>query len=304
MPVLDYPTIERVLAAEPPPQLFHYTSPAGLIGIAETRRLWATNAVFLNDRKELVHAIDYVHEVVENRLGTSGSKNLLSDSEKTLLKEMDRHAGAAATGIFVASLTEMGDQLSQWRAYCPPSGGYSIGFPSDQLKSMALAQEYYLTPCVYDHSTQLAIIEELIDHHVKLYRKRIKGKQTCVEVRTDVVWAFQTEVTRYGPILKHPSFSEEREWRLVSSPYSSGDARICYRPGRNSIVPYSEFALYDGGHPVLIRTLLEPQRSLLVTVGPTAADLNAAVFAVTSLFKSCFGMDCWHTVSEVPYRGL
>src|ERR1700723_3779531 len=39
--------------AEEHPELFHYTSAGGLEGILKTQTLWATNALFLNDRWEI-----------------------------------------------------------------------------------------------------------------------------------------------------------------------------------------------------------------------------------------------------------
>lgn len=45
-------------AGEAPPRtLSHYTTLEGLKGIVEARRLWASNASFLNDKAELSHAL-------------------------------------------------------------------------------------------------------------------------------------------------------------------------------------------------------------------------------------------------------
>ena len=123
---VQYPTIQRIFTTKPPSHLFHYTSPVGLIGIAQTKKLWATHIRFLNDLKELGHAVDYVCNAIGNRLNASVFKDTYSEPERGLLQGMAQYAGAVAIGVFVASLTEMGDQLSQWRAYCPPAGGYAI----------------------------------------------------------------------------------------------------------------------------------------------------------------------------------
>src|SRR5678816_1780308 len=39
-----------------PPRLYHYTTPAGLLGIVENNKLWATHINYLNDATELGYA--------------------------------------------------------------------------------------------------------------------------------------------------------------------------------------------------------------------------------------------------------
>src|SRR5687768_2712440 len=52
--------------ARPPKILYHYTSAAGLQGILDTRRMWATHARFLNDPSELDYGLQLVRQVVTN----------------------------------------------------------------------------------------------------------------------------------------------------------------------------------------------------------------------------------------------
>ena len=49
---------------------------------------------------------------------------------------------------------------------------------------------------------------------------------------------------RIAAILKHPSFQEEEEWRMVSPVFSDLDrAPIRFREGTSMLVPYLEFRL-------------------------------------------------------------
>ena len=41
-------TVEEAAAENPPAVLHHYTSSDGLLGIIQTRELWATNVLYLN----------------------------------------------------------------------------------------------------------------------------------------------------------------------------------------------------------------------------------------------------------------
>ena len=38
-----------------PDYLYHYTTPAGLLGIFETKSIWLTHSSFLNDAKEFIY---------------------------------------------------------------------------------------------------------------------------------------------------------------------------------------------------------------------------------------------------------
>lgn len=294
------PTLKETLETTPPDLLFHYTSPTGLIGIVESKKLWATNIRYLNDAKELDHAVEYFLLCLKN---LSRPGNSYTPEELSLFKRMGENIYTAGGDIYVFSLSAERDLLSQWRAYCPPNGGYSVGFPSSQLKVMANKQGFYLTPCVYDHANQYAIVSDIIGGHLQYFHSLLSNHtgEDTKDIYERVVSSFAQYVARYGPLLKHRSFSEEREWRLVSSPLQIGHPKISYRAGRYSIIPYLEFDLVDNEKP----SLVEPgnsRRSLSVVVGPTA-DSAASQLAVQSLLLKNFGMGCWHGRSEAPYRG-
>ena len=80
------PTVDRILSTAPPPRLFHYTSPEGLIGIAKSKTLWATYVRFLNDAKELHHAVDVAQNLIKNLLEAPVHRNHYSEPERKLLQ--------------------------------------------------------------------------------------------------------------------------------------------------------------------------------------------------------------------------
>src|SRR5215510_2035523 len=95
------PTLDRILAAEPPDLLFHYTSPTGLIGIVKEKQVWATNITYLNDAKEIGHAVDYAMHFLKNLQAPHWTLEV-----RELLQQMHDNAGAAARRIYLFSLTE------------------------------------------------------------------------------------------------------------------------------------------------------------------------------------------------------
>lgn len=48
----------RLTRTHKPRTLYHYTSDSGLLGIIETKSIWATNVRYLNDSKEYALALD------------------------------------------------------------------------------------------------------------------------------------------------------------------------------------------------------------------------------------------------------
>ena len=118
--------LELELLSRPVPDyLYRYTSIGCLHGIIEGRSIWASMIHYLNDAAELKTAISICREILTKELRQTsdfamkdvvGVWNAVLDD---LLEE---------THICVVSFTEQPDLLSQWRAYCPPDGGYAIGF--------------------------------------------------------------------------------------------------------------------------------------------------------------------------------
>ncbi len=293
------PTLNRIFATTPPDLLYHYTPLAGLVGIAKSKQLWATGIRYLNDSKELEYAVEMSRGNLINHLRR---QDLYSSEEVTLFEKMQEHTYATDRQSYVFSLTEEMDLLSQWRAYCPPSGGYSVGFPSTQLKVMADKQGFYLTPCVYDYERQSRIVNDIVTYHLACFRSLLKANtgEDIENMYRRVVRNFAQDVATYGPVLKHRSFYEEREWRLVSSTLDIGHPKILHRAGRHSTVPYVEFDLVDDVNPTLV-DLGNGKGSLTVCVGPTA-DTQSARSAVEPLVLEQFGQGVFFSGSDSPYR--
>lgn len=288
-----YPTLNGVFASKPPEWLFHYTSPAALIGVCENRELWATDFRFLNDTKEIGHAVDYAVNAIDNRRGAGSLGTIKLDDELELLSDMIRAVRGAGLAIFVTSFTEHSDQLSQWRAYCPPQGGFALGLKADHLSNVACAQGFKLAPCVYDHVTQANVTLELVDWHVGVYRFRVSSEEPRDQVRSEVALSFAREVQRYGVLLKHRSFHEEAEWRVFSDPVYLNDAGIKFRPGSGRVVPYK-----------VLKLEMEASRLAHVRgmVGPTS-DYAAAAWGMQSLLQTRFpAAEVSMGRAEAPYR--
>ena len=106
-------------------------------GIAESKKIWATNARFLNDKSELDYLAPIAERIIDARKSSKPSE---ADDLRQLKSNLTfwRTTHSRPGPIFVCSLSEIGNQLSQWRGYCPNGGGVSIEFDSVELHTSML----------------------------------------------------------------------------------------------------------------------------------------------------------------------
>lgn len=264
--------VESLWSQVPTATLYHYTSTAGLVGIVETKRLWASSIQSLNDTAEFKHAIALVDHILDQHLRHErGPWNDLYGELREVAPMF------TSFPIFVGSLSGAKDQLSQWRGYCPTGGGFSIGFDTEILKAQAKRQGFRLVKCEYDKEKQKAICEEIISDACSAVGKEADAKKR----RSVVMEAFALPFVRTAPALKNPSFHEEQEWRLVGGPFERNHSSIRFRPSRYSIIPYFEFALAQEGGTLEVEEIV---------VGPNP-DMSQAHESAKYLI-SCRGARC------------
>ncbi len=111
-----------------PDVLYHYTSMDALMSIAQSGKVWATDTRYLNDRTECTYLFELLKSHIAHRVAKPTDQDR-KDSERLvwLLEIMPRFE------VFVASFSELGDLLSQWRAYSTGGVGFSIGFSAKAI---------------------------------------------------------------------------------------------------------------------------------------------------------------------------
>ena len=271
---------------KPPSHLYHYTTPEGLKGIVQTQQIWASNIFSLNDWTEFHHGRGIIEEVTTGLLAKR--KTLLTgDMNETILETVRELGPATSPHMYVCCFSQKGDDLSQWRAYCP-EGGFSIGFPRKRLEAVAVEQHYALSTCQYGEGPKKLLATVLIN---KI--NNLADLWSLENARS----AIQAEFISAVPAFKNAAFEQEEETRLVSTetPPENG---IAFRTRNGLIIPYRKFDLKDD----------ELWRSAEVVVGPCphagesleyvkmlfASELQKAHLPIpqSSQFKN----------SQVPYR--
>ena len=236
-------SIREFLRQRPDNLLFHYTDATGLIGIVQTQQLWATNALHLNDSSGFVDAMERLIEHTNRQMNAS---TVFAQHWGELHEEWETKGKRIADNIFVVSFSTEGNQLSQWRAYCPEGNGYSLGF---NLEDLAYAEKYrasfepgthptvFLVRCIYDAEMQNDLIRALV-RYMEFAWKRAKSASK----RYFALSRISRRVIATLLAIKHSSFSEEREWRLVCV---FDEPPVFFRSGRFGVTPFVKIPLCE-----------------------------------------------------------
>ena len=143
--------------------LYHYTSPEGLLEILSKRKVWATNIRYLNDSEEFTYAAGKVKSLLKEKLSSLDNDFFLNKFLSYILWE-----GKDSPEVYVIAFSEMSDQLSQWRGYCPPTGSFSIGFDKKKLMAFATEQHHKLATCLYEPNIQDKLFSLLVEWAEKI----------------------------------------------------------------------------------------------------------------------------------------
>jgi len=80
----------RVLRAEPPKILYHFTSTEGLVGIVRDRKLRLTRAVCSNDASEVRHVLDFARAAVDAITEIDQASQGLSGAARAALEKLQQ----------------------------------------------------------------------------------------------------------------------------------------------------------------------------------------------------------------------
>ena len=148
---------------------------------------------------------------------------------------------------FVACFTEDGDDLSQWRGYGGGEGGYSIEFDATYLRSMSHQETVLLGKIEYDEVKQNAFFDNLLKHTISFFLEGIEKKRapTKEEWTNDFLACWSWHIALFGPMIKHPKFKEEREWRLLYPFNSEAIPRMRYLQRSSMLTKHVPIRLDD-----------------------------------------------------------
>lgn len=280
--------VKEILNRTPPPVLYHYTTQQGLLGIINNKEIWATHTQYLNDAREFIHAVDIFRQELDRMIAdppTNECRDFLSRLSTHLRLELQ------SINVCVCSFSSEPDSLPQWRAYGGAASGFAIGFSGEFLRK-AIGDGGWLSPVLYEEGEQQALVYGVLHESLDDYRAN-PAKSHEIEN------SFIAHLYRYAPLLKHTSFKDEREWRIVTRPRMFGMSGFDYRAGKSSLVPYFRISLSEskslGLEKIVVGPTPHPQNSLRSVRG-------LLMMHSIKLDDPVFGKGVLVLPSDVPYR--
>jgi hypothetical protein len=291
----DVSPLIKHLNQKPRGTLYHYTSMDALQKIIERGSVWATDIHYLNDSSEYTNAKEFVKKLLSERLADDESLRT------RVLPEIEQLQQKQDEDIFVASFSEAGDSLPQWRGYCGNGLGVSIGFIPWSITTGILEEpegkKYHrgsdetpdcrLLKCVYTEKDKARLINE----NIESYLDAVQGKHHSISAKSS--GRFLASVLNLcGPLFKNGSFAEEKEWRYVVACKEPDFPKRHFRVGRSTYVPYIE---------VDVRANYSPDYITEVVIGPTPNPM----LAERSLLKLLRTHNLYRSKvrnSSIPYR--
>lgn len=274
-----------------PDLVYHYTDAAGLVGMLTNGAIWATDYRFLNDRSEFEHT---------RKIGKEQSASFLESKADDISKAFYREICSYQTietpdDVFVFSLSEEADDLSQWRGYARDGQGFTIGFCANSLNAMiGLDRANAFFKVEYALSKQTAVIAKMLREIDTALRAEVNKSPGDLDELCDLAaqrfdWLIEVRASAN----KHKSFIGEKEWRILR--YVREDSKkkeIKIRSSGLKLINYVELK------PRLDGTDLLPIKR--IGIGPGFAG-SQAVHAVKALCRSMnYDPDVYY--ADSPYR--
>lgn len=282
--------------------LFHYTDASGFKGIIESGNLWATHFEFLNDRQDLRQGEDIVAEEATKLIGEFPE----GTPRRSLFEKYIRHHPqmrlSEQINVCVASLSEEGDLLSQWRAYGSDGSGFVIGFrtlPVPYEKHGNAQAGLTLYRCEYDplvfRTRARAKLLEMAEAFDGFLNAQPDSKILFDVILESAVTFCFIHFAMEIPRLKNQAFSEEKEWRLVVIPGVNHEKEIMkFKAVQNGLKPYVEVGVLGADNRIDFDS---------VVIGPGQEAERSLRSATLFLKHHGYGSPNLLRHSLAPYRG-
>jgi Protein of unknown function (DUF2971) len=228
--------------------IFHYTTVPGAFGVISSGKIWATHFAHLNDRDELIRGENLVLAAFAALQSDGTFDQYARAAIKAAADAFEKDAPTKKTPVFVASFSESGDLLSQWRAYGGGGQGLSLGFCFRQHLANSTEQPFMLAlvQCEYDEKKIVKEATEWSRKIIGVAAELVRGvdPSQVKEFWTQVALVLLRRAAQMNLAYKAHHYRDEREWRLLVMPRDPEcTTGVLLRPTHNDLVPYVEVGL-------------------------------------------------------------
>lgn len=198
--------------------LYHYTDFQALDGILYHAQLRVNNVLNMNDAAEMRLFMSGLCHAMVKRLKEEGDLDRVEKIRKLFHDELKKEFFYSA---YAACFSLYRDDAAQWERYGNRGRGVCIAFRGDYLEKMAEGELSLQEVCYQDDMTEHPLAE--------VFYRLVKGETELTSANPRIKGVMKAAWIQ-SVVFKHPSFSSEREVRLVVSPFEKGyfDMEPCY----------------------------------------------------------------------------
>ena len=255
--------------------LYHYCSNEAFLSIATKKQLWLSELLLSNDALEG----KWIRQVFRDCCARRGFP---AHKQERFLRYLDGLIKFCTAYGFCMSHKD--DLLSQFRAYAADGRGVAIGINEEYLRQLAehkrsrgRPSRFKFLQVEYDEAAQRALVDPHID-------EILAAADRLDEVQSRSFYPSEDEQIeanglnfclglRFLPFadkifgIKHPTFMDEREWRLIEPQYQSMPkmqpylGQTLFRSASNRIVPYVTMDIERLEIPSIVEIILGPRNT-------------------------------------------
>jgi hypothetical protein len=192
--------------------LWHYTDVHGALGIVQSGVLRFADARFMNDRTERSYGPDVALQALLDYAEVFEGMYVGRDYIPPLLSYLVEHIKARSfrSRLYLCSLSETPNSISQWQRYGAEGQGYCLGFSTAMLKKL---KGIRLIKMSYAPTRQKSMVAYRVQQLLKLYGAERQRWSSAMlnQAATTIFDGLEPTLLR----IKNPQFADEREWRLI-----------------------------------------------------------------------------------------
>lgn len=209
--------------------LYHYCSLDTFLCIVKNSSIWLSDVQKSNDSKELAWFRHQYYDYISDKYKKTDDKNIkqiceiilsiaLEDGYNNVPSWLRLSSGEISNQlqeifnslrVYAFCFSELSDSLGQWRGYANDGKGVAIGFSKEYFESIS----GHKLSCPYFNFLLGNISYNNKCDYPKLFDEMFSLHDSS---KTDMfVLNSMFDLINVSALFKHPSFSEEREWRII-----------------------------------------------------------------------------------------
>ena len=210
--------------------LYHYCDLTTFLSIIKNSSLWLSDVQKSNDYREMVWYREKYYEFITEKYLNTKDENIINMCSNIFILAAEDDdsfifpfqapimktrkikkivSDLLSMRTYAFCLTELSDSLGQWRGYANDGKGIAIGFSRDYLRAICNKESVpYQHDFFFDKVSYKKEFNTLFDKMFNTYD---------LSNEEDSIMRFLIDLTRGSAMYKHPSFKEEKEWRIIYS---------------------------------------------------------------------------------------